>query len=92
MEWQYPALSTLRIDNGLDQNGNLIVTGETATIADHKTLSFKGFKTPTNGQDASSGEASLTLFCDVILGIFNLGDYLVTSEADAQITAKVTEE
>lgn len=91
MEWQYPKLATLRIENNLNADGYLIVNGSSDTPVDQKTLSFKGFKVPASGEDAEASTSSLQTFCNVILGIFNLGDHLISSGATAQITAEVTE-
>ena len=90
-KWDYPATSTLKVDNGVDSNGYLITDGET-TAAGTKTVSFKGYKTPVDDEDANAETSSYRAFTTVIYGLFGLEEGLILSTGVSQANAEISGE
>ena len=58
MAWNYDSTGTYQSGINLAADGNIIDNDSSSTTAKTKTVSFKGYKTPTDGQ-TDTGVAGL---------------------------------
>lgn len=86
-KWAYPKTATLRIDNNVDSNGYLITDDTTATGA--KTVSLKGYKTPTENEDANAATSAYRAVATYIYGLFGLETGLILSTGVSQANAVI---
>lgn len=89
-KWTYPRTATLRIDNNVDSNGYLI-TDETAGTST-KTVSLKGYKTPTENEDANAESSAYRAVATYIYGLFGLETGLILSTGVSQANAVINGE
>lgn len=87
-KWNYPETSTLKIYNNVDADGNLIVDGSVTAVTT-KAISFKGYKTPTDDEDANAETSSYRAMATVIYGLFGLEEGLLLNTGISQANAEI---
>lgn len=88
-QWNYPATSQIKFTAGTDSNGYLN-TDEEVQPTGQKTLSFKGYKTPLDGEDADAETSNYRSFVNVIIyGLFGLQNAVPLTSGKAALTAEL---
>lgn len=86
-KWNYPETATLKVNNATDANGYLIT--DSTTAAGQKAVSLKGFKTPTDDEDANAATSAYRAVTTVIYGLFGLQTGLMLSTGVSQANAVI---
>ena len=87
-KWSYPETATLRVNNSTDASGFLI-TDEESTAVNVKAVALKGYKTPTENQDANAATSSYRAVTSVIYGLFGLESALILGSGVSQANAVI---
>lgn len=86
-QWSYPSTATLRVNNRVDSNGYLITDSSQGTGV--KAVSLKGYKTPTQNEDANSATSAYRAVTTVIYGLFGLQTGLILGSGVSQANAVI---
>lgn len=86
-KWSYPRTATLKVDNSVDSSGYLITDDTTAVSA--KVISLKGYKTPTENEDANAATSAYRAVTTYIFGLFGLETGLILSSGVSQANAVI---
>lgn len=87
-KWNYPSTATITISNGVDDDGYLITEFNDETAVGEKGVSFKGFKTPEDDEDANASTSTLKAMA-TIYGVFGLEDGLNLNTATVSAKAEI---
>lgn len=88
-KWTYPNTSTLSISNAYDSSGYIINDNNSGTPAENKTVSFKGYKTPEDDEDANESSSTFKVMTEIIYGLFGLDSGLQWNTAYANAKAEI---